>query len=142
MAKFLLNLFFVSFLLNFAWEISQMGFYGPLGMGSLENYNDFVKIHLAVSLKDALMVLAIYLIIGFLISDWRWVKTFNRGWVILWIVLPLWQAIIEYYSVYIYHRWEYAQSMPLVFGIGVLSVLQMLILPSIAVLLSRHRLND
>ncbi|MBI4992376.1 MAG: hypothetical protein HZB99_04125 [Candidatus Harrisonbacteria bacterium] len=141
MIKFLLDLFFISSLLNFAWEISQMRFYSPLGMGSLDNYNDFVKIHWEVSLKDALVVVVAYLLIGFLIRNWQWVKTFNSGWIILSMALPLWQGIIEYYSVYMYSRWAYTGTMPLLFGIGLSPLLQMLILPSIAILLSRHYLN-
>lgn len=118
-----------------------MGFYGPLGMGSLDNYNNFVKIHWEVSSKDALMVVVIYLAIGFLLRNWQWAKSFNRGWVILWVTLPLWQAVIEYYSVRIYNRWAYAEAMPLIFGIGLSPLLQMLILPSVAIFLSRYLLS-
>ena len=156
MIKFLENLFFISFLLNFAWEISQMPFYSEMGMGLRDNYLEFLRIHWEVSLKDALMVVVVCLVIGFLLRNWQWakprkagspdqssaidlgIKTFNGGWVILWLSLPIWQGIIEYYSVYIYSRWAYADSMPLLLGIGLLPLLQMLILPSLAVLLSRH----
>ncbi|MDO8429978.1 MAG: hypothetical protein Q7S73_01255 [bacterium] len=147
MFKFLANLFFISFLLNFVWEISQMVFYSELGMGIRNNYIEFLKIHWAVSLKDALMIMSAYLIIGFLIrnclptgdvpKEQDWSKSFNLGWVMLWLLLPLWQAVIEYYSVYLYHRWAYAPAMPLIFGIGLLPILQMLILPSAAILLSK-----
>ena len=141
MIKFLANLFLLSFLLNFIWEISQMGFYSPLGMGSLENYNNFVKIHWLVSLKDALMVVAVYWAIGFILRNWQWSKSFNRGWIMLLVVLPIWQFVVEYYSVYQYHRWAYAEAMPLVFGIGLLPILQMLILPTLSVFLTRHLLK-
>jgi len=60
----------------------------------------------------------------------------------LWVVLPLWQMGVEYYSVYLYRRWAYAEAMPLIFGIGFSPILQMLILPSLAILLSRRYLND
>ncbi len=141
MFKFLLNLFFISFLLNFVWEISQMGFYSALGMGDLSDYWNFVRIHWQVSLKDALMVVLAYLVIGFVLRNWSWPASFNRGWIVLLAVLPLWQAVVEYYSVYIYGRWGYAESMPLLFGIGLLPILQMLILPSAAILLSRYLLQ-
>jgi hypothetical protein len=142
MIKFLAHLLSISFLLNFTWEISQMGFYSSIGMGSLADYNNFVKIHYGVSIKDALMVVVIYLFIGFLLRNWKWATSWNRGWVILWLALPLWQGIVEYYSVYFYNRWAYAESMPLIFGIGILPILQMLILPSIAILFSRHLLHN
>ena len=138
MAKFSLHLFFVSFLLNFVWEITQMPLYSEMGLGIRLDYLEFLRIHWQVSLQDALMVVAVYLVIGFLLRNWLWAKSFNRGWVILLISLPLWQGIIEYYSVYLYHRWAYAESMLLIFGIGLSPLLQMLILPSAAILLSRH----
>ena len=148
MLRFLLNLFFVSFLLNFVWEISQMGFYSTLGMGSISDYRSFILTHWEVSLKDALMVVAMYLVIGVILRNClptrdvpkgqNWALTWNSGWLILLISLPIWQVIIEYYSVYIYGRWSYAEAMPLVFGIGAVPIIQMLILPSIAVLLSRR----
>lgn len=141
MLKFLLNLFFISFLLNFTWEISQMGFYSNLGMGDISDYWNFVMIHWQVSLKDALMVVLVYLVIGMILRNWFWAKNWNSGWAILIITLPVWQAIIEYYSVYIYGRWGYAESMQLILGIGLLPILQMLILPSLSILLSRHLLG-
>ena len=67
MIKFLFNLFFVSFLLNFVWEISQMVFYSEIGMGIRSDYLEFLRIHWEVTLKDALMVVAVYLLIGILL---------------------------------------------------------------------------
>lgn len=118
-----------------------MGFYSPLGMGDVSDYWNFVLIHWQVSLKDALMVVLIYLVIGMFLRNGSWAKIGNVGWAVLIVALPVWQAVIEYYSVYIYGRWGYAESMPLIYGIGLLPILQMLILPSIAILLSRHLLS-
>jgi len=139
--KFLLSLFFISLLLNFAWEINQMGLFSEMGMGIRSDYWEFVKIHWEVSLKDALMVVVVYLAIGFLLRNWQWVKSFNSGWLIFLLALPLWQGVVEYYSVYVYGRWAYAEAMPLIFGIGLSPILQMLFLPSVAILFSRHYLN-
>jgi|SRR3989344_729496 len=139
MKTYIARLFFTSFLLNFVWEISQMPFYGETGMGLRDNYLEFLKIHWQVSLKDALMVVSVYLLIGFLLKNWEWPRGFNQGWTMLWISLPLWQVIIEYYSVYIVHRWAYAGMMPLIFGIGLLPILQMLILPTAAILFSAKK---
>jgi len=119
-----------------------MVFYSEIGMGIRDNYLEFLKIHWQVSLMDALMVVAVYLAIGFLLRNWEWAKTFNRGWLALWITLPLWQAIVEYYSVYFYSRWAYGELMPLIFGIGLLPILQMLILPSLAILISRNSFSN
>ena len=119
-----------------------MGFYSALGMGDVSDYWNFVLIHWQVSLKDALMVVLAYLAIGFLLRKWQWPLRWNFGWLILWISLPAWQAVVEYYSVYILHRWAYAEFMPLILGFGLLPILQMLILPSAAIFLSRIFLKD
>lgn len=142
MFLFLINLFGVSFLMNFVWEISQMGFYGNSGMGDISDYIIFLQIHWQVSLKDALMVVLAYLAIGLILKNWKWVNGWNMGWVILLVSLPVWQAIVEYYSVHIYGRWSYGGMMPLIFGIGALPLLQMLILPGISLLMSRHLLKE
>ena len=142
MFKFLVNLFFISLPLNFVWEITQMPLYSEMGMGIRSDYLEFLRIHWEVTAKDALMVVVVYLVIGFLLRNWQWAKTFNRGWIMLWIALPLWQAVVEYYSVYLYHRWAYVESTPLIFGIGLSPLSQMFILPSLAILLSRHFLRD
>ena len=115
-----------------------MSLYGEMGMGIRSDYWEFLKIHWEISLKDVLMVVVIYLVIGFLLRNWGWGKSFNRGWIMLWLALPLWQVVVEYYSVHLYGRWAYGELMPTVFGIGLSPILQMLILPSLAILLSRH----
>ena len=129
-----------------------MGFYSALGMGDLSDYWNFVRIHWLVSLKDALMVVAVYLIIGFLLRNClptgdvsqgqQWILRWNYGWLMLWLALPFWQAVIEYYSVYSTHRWAYMETMPLFFGIGLLPILQMLILPSVAIFLIREPFSN
>lgn len=141
MFKFLSNLFFISLMLDFVWEISQMPFYSGVGMGIRNDYSEFLKIHWQVSLKDALMVISAYCVIGFLLRNWRWAARWNYGWMMLWIALPAWQVAVEYYSVYVAHRWAYADAMPLISGIGLLPMLQMLVLPGIALFLSRHLLK-
>jgi hypothetical protein len=142
MIKFLLHLFFISFLLNFVWEITQMPLYAEMGLGIRSDYLEFLRIHWEVTAKDALMVVTVFLLIAVVLRNWNWIKTWNKGWIMLWVALPLWQGIIEYYSVHMYDRWAYAGSMPLLFGVGISPLLQMLILPSIAILLSRHLLSD
>ena len=142
MVKFLLHLFFISFLLNFVWEITQMPLYAEMGLGIRSDYLEFLRIHWEVTAKDALMVVTVSMLIAIVLRNWNWAKSWNKGWAMLWLALPLWQAVVEYYSVYIYKRWAYAESMPLAFGIGILPLLQMLILPSIVILLSRHLLKN
>jgi len=141
MAKFLLHLFLMAFLLNFAWEMTQLPLYSEIGLGT-RDYVEALKIHWDVTIKDSLMILAVYLAIGFFMRNWGWPKSFGKEWLIFLLALPIWQAIIEYYSVYLIGRWAYAEIMPIVLGIGLSPLLQMLFLPSAALLLSRHLLSN
>lgn len=118
-----------------------MPLYAEMGMGLRSDYLEFLRIHWEVTTKDALMVIAVFLLIAIILRSWHWVRGWNNGWIMLWIALPLWQGVIEYYSVYVFNRWAYAETMPLILGIGVSPILQMLILPSVAILLSRHLLR-
>ena len=115
-----------------------MFLYSPVGMGSLDNYFVFLKIHWLVSIKDALMILVVYGLVSLLRWNWQWPQKWNWGWVVFLLALPLWQAAVEYHAVYLAGRWAYNELMPLIFGIGLSPILQMLILPSIAILISRH----
>ena len=141
MLKFLSRLFFIGFLLNFVWEITQMIFYSPVGMGSLDNYFYFLKIHWFASLGDAAMIITGYLIITLVAQNRFWFKKYNNYWILFLLLLPTWQALIEYNAL---HKglWAYAPSMPLIFGIGVLPLFQMLILPGAALFLSRKYFKD
>ncbi len=113
-----------------------MPHYLSMGLGDYSNLVNFIKIHWRVSLLDALIVVVAYVFISLVLRNRGWIKNMNSGWVILLIFLPLWQGIVEFYSVYILSRWAYASSMPLIFGIGILPLLQMLILPGIAIILA------
>ena len=115
-----------------------MFLYSDLGMGFRGDYFGFLKIHWLVTFQDVLMVFAIYALVSLLRWDWLWFKSRNWGWALFIILLPLWQAAVEYQAVYLAHRWEYLPNMPLIFGIGLSPLLQMLILPSLAILLSHN----
>jgi len=138
-----------------------MPLYADMGLGIRSDYLEFLRIHWEVTAKDALMVVVVFLLIAVVLRNWNWakprvagspdqfalanwfrVKNWNKGWIMLWVALPLWQGIVEYYSIYVFYRWAPAEIMPLLFGIPVSPLLQMLILPSVAILLSRHLLRD
>ncbi|MDE2001707.1 MAG: hypothetical protein KGI60_04060 [Patescibacteria group bacterium] len=141
MGRFLVNLFGISFLLNFVWEISQMGLYAMSGMGIRSDYGQFLAIHWQVSLKDALMVVAMYAIVAILMRRWDWAADVHYGWAIFVVGLVSWQTAIECYSVYVAGRWAYAPAMPLLFGIGFAPLAQMALLPLIALLWARLSLR-
>ncbi len=133
MKKIVWSLFTISFILNFVWEVLQMAFYAKTGLGESGSFWSFLMIHLSVSLLDALLILGIFLLTEPLAR--------KVNWLLFLILLPLVQALIEYISVYSLNLWEYAPAMPLVFGIGLTPLLQMLILPPLAVILT-NKINQ
>lgn len=138
-------LFIVSFLFNFFWEISQMSFYKFEGMGDISNYSKFVEIHWIVSLKDALIVLCLYFIVGILMRNIYWGRKLNNKRLAVLLVLGgLWAIGIEYNAVIINHRWAYADIMPLLplLNVGLLPVIQMMILPMLSIFLTRNQLKS
>ncbi len=141
--RFLVHLFIISFLLNFVWEISQMIFFADFGMGSLADYGNFLKIHWIVSLKDAAMIIILYIAVALINRNWHWGRHFTKKRLLSLLFLgAVWAIGIEYYHVILNHNWAYNNLMPLlpVINVGVLPVLQMLILPAFAVFLSRKSL--
>lgn len=113
-----------------------MPFFSDFGMGSLADYNNFLKIHWIVSLKDAAMIIVLYIIIALVNRNWHWGRHFNKRRLIPLLVLgSVWAIGIEYYNVIVVNNWAYKHD-----WVGLLPVLQMLILPAFAIWLSRKSL--
>jgi len=111
-----------------------MIFFSELGMGSLADYGNFLKIHWIVSLKDAAMVVVLYIVVALINRNWHWGRYFNKRRLIPLLFLgAVWAIGIEYYHVILNHDWGYKYD-----WVGLLPVLQMLILPASAILLSRR----
>lgn len=141
---FLSQFFIVSFLLNFLWEVTQMIFYSPIGMGGdFRDLGFFIRAHWLVSLKDALIILGLYILVALVLKNWHWGRHFTRRRIVLlWGIALVWAAALEYYHVHIVRDWSYLASMPLIpiINIGLWPVLQMLILPVAAIWLTRRNL--
>ena len=120
-----------------------MIFFSELGMGSLADYGNFLKIHWIVSLKDAAMIIVLYIIVALINRNWHWGRhLYKKRLFPLLFLGGIWAIGIEYYHVVLNQDWAYINLMPLipVLNIGLLPVLQMLILPAFAILLSRKSL--
>ena len=120
-----------------------MSFYSGMGMGQIGDYNLFLKTHWLVSLKDAVMVLVLYVIVALILRNWHWGRHFTKKRLgALFILGFLWSVGIEYYHVNVHHDWTYAANMPLLplLGVGLWPVLQMILVPVAAVWLTRRDL--
>ena len=120
-----------------------MPFYQFEGLGAVDNYLVFLKNHWLVSAKDALIVLALYLITGILIRNLSWGRRMvGPRLTIFWVLGALWAIVIEYQALDV-GRWAYVETMPIlpVLEVGLLPVLQMIIVPTLAVLITRKHLD-
>jgi len=124
----------VAFLLNFVWEFGQSGFYNsspPFNLWWL-------------AVKDALMVLVLYLFVAAILKRTRWPRRLNAARIsLLWVLGAVWAIAIEYFSLDA-SRWTYSVEMPLLpfLNVGLWPVLQMIILPTIAIILTRRNLIE
>lgn len=142
--RFLFSLFIVATALHFGWELSQMGYYS-FSVPSLPSYDAFIQDHWTVAAKDGLITVALYLLVGMLVKNAGWAKRFNRQRFTFLIVLGfLWAVGVEYHATEIAHRWVYAKSMPMIpiINVGVAPILQMIIIPFLAIFLTRKQLSE
>ncbi len=126
-------------LLHFAWEMLQAPFYA--GMPSAAHWPAVVQCGRA-ALGDVGITLLSYAGV--------WLEAHTRLWLLerwgwrLWLFLAIGLVItigFEWLSVHRWHRWAYAPEMPLLFGIGVLPLLQWVVLPPLNLWLARRHLS-
>ena len=111
----------------------------------LSGYEAFVKAHWIAALKDGLITVALYLLVAIFMQNMAWGRRFsNRRLIFLLSFGFLWALVMEYHAVSVRHAWSYAKEMPLLpgIGLGVAPILQMMILPFVAIFLVRKHLSD
>ncbi len=110
----LLALFLIAVALNGVWEFSHQGLYLVDG-GAVPTTRLLQSI-----LGDGVIVVAL-----FLIARRRYASVALLGLLIA--------ITVEIHAVYFAHWWEYRSSMPLIWGLGLTPLLQMILLPSISI---------
>ena len=112
---------------------------------TLAGYQDFVRLHWIASIKDALMVVGLYLLVAIFTRNAAWGKRFSNQRIIFLLSFGfLWAVGVEYNAAVVKHLWSYAKTMPVLPGInvGVSPVLQMMIVPLVAIFLVRKNLSE
>ena len=124
----LIQVFLVSVLLNYPWELAQ----APLYVG-LERYDSAVFWHCFVaSLGDGIMVLLIALVGALVLPRWNWFQRPGIAGYLLMLTSGLVLAVsVEWVAVYQLGRWQYTSKMLILprLNIGVVPIAQMLFLP-------------
>jgi len=135
--KFIFTAVVFAFLLNFSWEVAQIPFYKA---------TSFAAGHIAfcalASLADAIMVLLLYLGLGFIYKNPFWIQDVKLYRVVILIFTGATGAILSELRHLSLGTWAYADSMliiPIV-NVGITPVLQFMILPLLVYLLSFHGL--
>ena len=134
----LILIFFFSFILNFFWEALHAVYLYQRHDFDATNY---VPMLIYVSSVDSLIVLGLYLGVGVMWLDLFWLKPFMKTQILVFAGAgAAVAAIIEYLSVFYYHRWKYTEEMPTIFGIGISPLCQLSVTGLLAVWLSRELL--
>ena len=122
------------FLLNFAWEISQMALYAVHTKGIM----DIISVHLRATLGDMILFLIIYTFGILVFRNRYWAAGNNKAKYTFVILAGSVVSILVEKLALLSGRWSYNQPMPTipVLNVGLTPVLQMIILPIIAVIFS------
>lgn len=120
-----------------------MPFYGQMGLGQSSDLSLFIRLHWLVSLKDAAMTVVLYLLIALTSRNLTWGRHLYKKRLLGLVLLGcLWAIGIEHYHVNVLHDWAYGANMPMIpgLGFGLWPILQMMVLPTTSILLSRRQL--
>lgn len=121
----------IGFLVNLVWENAQAFLY--------EGYGGFIEHFwtcLVASVVDALVILLVYLLLSLAYRDLFWPRrnSYARYAVValiggaLAVGFELWALAKE--------EWDYAESMPLVLGVGLSPLIQLMVLPVLTYFIS------
>lgn len=134
----LLLIFAFSFFLNFFWEALHAVY---LYQRHDFDASKYITVLLYVSLVDSLVVLGLYLGVGVMWLDLFWIKLFIKSQILVFTGIGVAvAAIIEYLSIFYYHRWKYNEEMPTISGIGISPLFQVSVTGLLAVWLIRELL--
>ncbi|MGA9535985.1 MAG: hypothetical protein WBR24_08755 [Desulfobacterales bacterium] len=103
--------------------------------------SNYVPMLLYVSSVDGLIVLGLYLGVGVMWLDLFWLKPFMKKQILVFTSIGAGvAALIEYLSIFYYHRWKYNKEMPTIYGIGISPLFQLSVTGLLALWLSRELL--
>ena len=122
--------------LHFIWEMAQSGFFTDF---TGQRWWQHALRCLGAAVGDLLISVFAYVLAAVLWSRWRWpFESRSAGPVVIWLAAgELATVALERWAITV-GRWSYANQMPTVLGVGLLPVLQWLIVPLLALLVTRR----
>jgi hypothetical protein len=128
----------VTLTLHFAWEMLQapafMDFAGSTWEGTVACF--------VASLGDLLVASGAYVVTALAFRRLRW--PIEPDWILpaaTWTALGVLAAIAFELGALAQGRWAYGPEMPLVFGIGLLPLLQWIVIPALTLAVVRARMH-
>jgi len=119
MLLILLKIFIAAFLLNLFWEVSHGVLYLTCQKMTLNNY---VKVILKASLKDAFFILLFYLITVLIFNNYFILQNYFQLTIFILVCL-IFSLVDEIISLKL-KRWEYTDKMPRIFKVGLSPLLE------------------
>ena len=135
------NIALFAFLLNFVWETLQGGLYA--GFNEL-SYKQGVNYCTRATLADTGIMLVSFWLVAWLGSGRNWPLRAGAwqtvGFTLIGLVTTV---VLEILSTRVWHRWSYAESMPLIpiLDVGIAPFLQWVLLPPLTVWFVHRQLS-
>jgi hypothetical protein len=129
-----------AFLLHFVWEILQASFYEH--MGDARYWSAILQCTQA-TVGDVMITWTAYALAAASVRDRWWLGVIDRRRALTIFLLAglLITAALEAVNVYVWKRWAYSPSMPLVLGLGLTPILQWTLVPLLTLWLARRHLG-
>jgi hypothetical protein len=126
----------LAFGLNAAWEFLQSPLYADHGRG----FGYLLRTRLHCAGGDALILLFAFGVTSLIFRSRQWLRDGRRGPTALFVALGFaYTAWSEWFNTQVTLSWQYAESMPRVFGIGLAPLAQWLAIPVLLALILRRR---
>ena len=122
-------------LLNLAWEVAQLPFYTLYEEGSATAIA-YAIAHCTIG--DVLIAVACYCAAALVVRDLRWPLVHPASGAAIAVAIGVaYTGFSEWLNVSVRASWEYAATMPTLYGVGLSPLLQWLLIPPLMVFLVR-----
>ncbi len=136
--RILLAIFILSYLLNLLWEVSHSLLYNWDKLPLKNDVYFYIPRILQATFADALIISGIFLLNCLFRRGYKWIPMPKRADYLVLISAGLISSILIEVNALNRNLWSYNQYMPLVFGIGLTPLIQLAIIGTIVISLTRR----
>ncbi len=121
----LLIVFFASYLVNLFWEVSHSVLYNWTVLPLHNTVSFYVPKIMGATLGDAVMISAFFTAIALYRGGFFWLRFTRRGDYVFLVIAGFVAAILVELRAAANNSWTYGANMPLVWGIGLTPLVQL-----------------